>query len=280
VNAATTDRGAGAGFVWVERAGMRWLAPKRPDWPSHAVVGFATRAGGASQGIYGGLNLGMGSGDAVEIVMKNRIALGNAAGVPVNRWVVGGQVHGTTVATVGSNEAGRGGIDRTTTVKETDGLATSEPGLLLFTLVADCLPIVLADPDRPALSTLHAGWRGSAAGMAAAGVRAMKEQFGSDPARLFAAIGPGIGGCCYQVGSEVTDQFRSEESTPDREDPTKRRLDLSAANARMLAEAGVAPDRILRADLCTSCRADLFYSWRREKGQTGRQGSFAYLIPS
>lgn len=265
------------GLKWIEIDGLRCLSPNGVGWPENVVVGFTTRVGGKSTGAYAGLNIGLGSGDVPETVLKNRERLAVTIGLPLSRWVVGGQVHGVRVTRVESKDAGRGSTARDTVIKETDGLATDAHEVGIFTITADCLPVALVDPDRPAVATLHAGWRGTAAGMATEGVRAMRENFESDPTHLWGIVGPGIGGCCYQVGPEVAEKFDSAYLRPDPDAAGKSRLDLPAANKGQLVAAGLSPERILMADLCTNDRPDLFYSWRRYKTITGRQAGFAFI---
>jgi hypothetical protein len=180
-----------------------------------------------------------------------------------------------------------------------DGVITGTPGLLLAVETADCLPIVLVDPEHRAVGVFHAGWRGTLKRIVEKGVGAMRGAFLSEPARMKAAIGPGIGACCYEVGEEVREQFQSQfsyaaelfeertERDPVREkyplmfmsvrplghteQARKTYLDLSAANRRQLLDAGLQEGNIGAVELCTACRTDLFFSYRAEKGQTGRQ---------
>jgi hypothetical protein len=179
-----------------------------------------------------------------------------------------------------------------------DGLLTNAPGLLLSIQTADCLPILLVDPKRRAVGALHAGWRGTLARIAEKGVGLMQRHFGSRAQDLVAAIGPGIHGCCYEVGREVRERFASqfayagelfrevEDSDPVREkypllfmtarapghgEPAPRiYLDLVQANLRQLRDAGVLAKHVYASPLCTACRTDLLFSHRAEKGKTGR----------
>jgi YfiH family protein len=179
-----------------------------------------------------------------------------------------------------------------------DGLITNAPGLLLAIQTADCLPIILVDPRRRAVGVFHAGWRGTVRRIAEKGVGEMRRHFGSRPRDLKAAIGPGIQGCCYEVGPEVRDQFESqfvyaaklfreiEESDPVREKypmlfltarapghsdlPKKIFLDLVEANRQQLLAVGILAKNIEASHLCTSCRTDWLSSYRAEKGKTGR----------
>jgi polyphenol oxidase len=150
-----------------------------------------------------------------------------------------------------------------------DGLWSDEEGRAMLLLTADCLPIAIArgEGSPPAVGILHAGWRGLLAGIVAAGVRAMGGR------RLRAAIGPGIGPCCYEVGDEVAAPFR--EAFGD-DVVRERRLDLWTSADRALRAAGV--EHVDRCDLCTSCNEERFFSHRRDHGKTGRQGVIAYVV--
>ena len=186
-----------------------------------------------------------------------------------------------------------------------DGMVTATPGLLLAIQTADCLPIILADPRRHAVGVFHAGWRGTVGRIVEKGVSAMQMHFDSRPRDLVAAIGPGIHGCCYDVGEEVRDKFQSQfrygaelfrelvESDPVREKypmlfltarapghshgmlPKKIFLDLVEANRRQLLAAGVLKRNIEASPLCTNCHPELLFSYRAEKGKTGRMMAMA-----
>ena len=157
---------------------------------------------------------------------------------------------------------------------EADAAVAEEPGLVLGVGTADCLPVLLVDPARGAVAAAHAGWRGTAAGVVARTVEAMLAG-GSRPADLVAAIGPCIGPCCYEVGEELRDAFGPGGEGFFRPGPRGRpHLDVRAANARQLRDAGLPADRIHHVDECTSCRPDLYYSYRRDGKDTGRMISF------
>ncbi|HXX15472.1 MAG TPA: peptidoglycan editing factor PgeF, partial [Candidatus Eremiobacteraceae bacterium] len=179
-----------------------------------------------------------------------------------------------------------------------DGLITCTPGILLAVQTADCLPVILVDPKHHAVAVLHAGWRGTIKRIVEKGVGEMRRCFGTQSRHIKAAIGPGIHGCCYEVGPEVREKFESQfayaaelfrevkESDPIREKypllflsarppghselPHKIFLDLVEANRRQLIDAGVLPKNIGASELCTACRPDLLFSYRAEKGTTGR----------
>jgi len=223
---------------------LRWEAP------GPYVVAFSSRIGGVSEGRYASLNLGLRTDDEPERVQENRRLLCAEVGADPERLALNRQVHGTVV------RRARAG-DRN---EHADGLWTDEPGIPILAMSADCLPIVLARltaaRSAPALAVLHVGWRGLADGVVASGVEALG-------GRVAAVIGPGIGPCCYEVGPEVAARF-------DEDLVAGRTLDLWTAAERALGEAGV--DDVERTDICTSCNPDLYFSHRRDRGITGRQG--------
>ena len=159
---------------------------------------------------------------------------------------------------------------------EADGLTSDVPGLRLGVRTADCVPLLLFDPVRRAVAAVHAGWRGAAQQIALEAVRALERRYGSRPEDLLAALGPAIGGCCYEVGPEVAEQFRPW--FPERNDLGRRtRIDLRLALARQLRAAGLPQARIDAAEACTCCGGTEFHSWRRDGPRAGRMVSFIAL---
>jgi polyphenol oxidase len=224
--------------------------------PAYAVA-FSTRIGGVSPEPFLSLNLNRKTGDTWENVAENRRRLCTAVGAEFAKLTLNHQRHSAVV-----NRAHAGRQD-----EPGDGLWTDEPNVPMLKLVADCLPIALAREDRPALALLHAGRIGLIDGVVEAGVAALG-------GRIKAAIGPGIGPCCYEVGDEVAGPFRAAYGT----DVLQRRnLDIWTAAERALRRAGVT--RVERYDLCTSCNADLFYSYRRDGPRRGAQGVIGFVRP-
>ena len=159
---------------------------------------------------------------------------------------------------------------RTGVLGEGDALLENTPGSVVAVKTADCIPVLLVDERLRAVAAVHAGWRGTAARIVARAVEAMGERFGTRPADLHAAIGPGIGPCCYEVGPEVAAQFPGQP----RAGKPGGRLDLVDEAARQLADGGVTPARIHASYLCTRCRSDEFHSFRRDREAAGRMHSF------
>jgi polyphenol oxidase len=171
------------------------------------------------------------------------------------------QIHSSECVAAG----GRSGI-----LGEGDALLEDRPGSVVAVKTADCVPVLLVDDAHRAVAAVHAGWRGTAAGIVGKAVAAMRERFGSEASALYAAIGPSIGKCCYEVGPEVSVQFGLEGRTF---------LDLPEFNRRQLLDSGVTGERIFASNLCTHCNADEFYSFRRDREAAGRLYSFAGIRP-
>lgn len=238
-----------------------------------AVVAQAVfaRHGGQSPAPYASLNMSISTGDSRENVQANRVrafeALERDPASVADLW----QVHSAEVLVADTPNA------PANYKGQADALITDRPEVTLFLRFADCVPILLYDPRRPAVGVVHAGWRGTLAKAAPAAVRAMTERYGSRPGELVAGIGPSIGPCHYAVGPEVVEQTRHAFAGAD--DVLLARvnggyhLDLWAANAQALREAGV--EQIETSALCTVCQADDFFSHRSHGPQTGR---FAALI--
>jgi hypothetical protein len=224
-----------------------------------ARAAFTTRRGGVSTGAYASLNLGFGTADDPACQDANRARLGPLVGAPPAAWMY--QVHGDRVAVL-DDPAALG--ER----PEIDGRATRLAGIALGALGADCLTVAVAGGG--AVATAHAGWRGLAAGVLGRAVDRVR-QLAEDPgAELHAAIGPGAGPCCYEVGPEVHAAFADH--------PRARcgdNLDLGAIAGAQLSEAGVGAVHAL--GLCTICHPQLFFSHRRDRGVTGRQAGIAWL---
>jgi YfiH family protein len=221
-----------------------------------ASVHFTTRQGGVSEGPYESLNLGILTEDEPEHVAENRRRVAEQAGVTPQRMAMGWQVHGTDLREwTATPPAGTYALPSRTTNEQVDGHLTREPGLGLLVVVADCFPVALSDGEQVAM--LHCGWRPLAGGI----LEKALARFDSVPA---AAVGPGIGGCCYEVGDEVLSAFADLEGVA-----RGRMLDLRAVIAAKLAAAGV--EDVQHLDRCTSCSPELYFSHRRDRGVTGRQ---------
>ena len=250
---------------WRNRDGLEWLA-----WEGAGVAAaFPTREGGVSPAPYDSLNLGLSTGDEPANVLENRRRFCAAVGVPHERLVVPGQVHGATLAWVGETEAGRGAFDRETVIHDHDGLLTAAPGLGLVVSHADCVPVVVAarGADGPELAAVHAGWRGMLAGIVGQAAAALARR-----GRLLGAVvGPSIGPCCFSVDEELRARF--DERFPG--SAGRSTVDLWACAARDLEAAGLPPAAVTVAALCTMSDKR-FFSHRRDRGSTGRHLAIAW----
>ena len=257
----------------------------------HAVF---SRRGGVSAAPFDSLNLSVSVPDEREHVYANRRRAYGLFGRDTDTVVHAHLVHGSDVARVTQADNG-------TWLTHVDGLITDQPGCALTMNYADCAPIFLYDPRRRAIGLGHAGWRGTVIDLPGAMVRAMSEQFGSDPADLVAAVGPCIGPCCYEVGEDVISAVEGafaepellfrRQTTDDRRQPENgdqrsvagsqgtrvAHFDLPGANRRNLLNTGVRMVEL--SEYCTACRTDLFFSHRAEKGRTGRFGAIFALGP-
>ncbi len=243
---------------------MRWLEADLGG----ARVAFTTRLGGVSEAPYNSLNLGLLTDDDPIAVATNRARLVAALGRRPERIGFARQVHGAELETHAGlplrcsfSPQGTAKELRSGELPEADGHVVTGPGIAALVLIADCLPVALYGPGGVAM--LHCGWRGLAAGIVAAGAEVV--------GATTAAIGPGIGPCCYEVGDEVLEPFAELGEGV----AAGRMLDLPEVARRLLAAAGV--ERVESAGLCTSCESELFFSHRRDHGRSGRQAAIAWL---
>jgi polyphenol oxidase len=280
----------------VARKKLQLLRSEKLSRLSWLIHGFSTRLGGISRA-YGGkaLNLGLTKEDSRAAVERNRELflkeLGSSRGRKTWPLVSLRQIHSDLIYCVDGSEALREPLAG-------DGLITNTPGIVIAVQAADCLPIILVDRKRHAVGVFHAGWRGTVQRIAEKGVGEMRKHFKSDPRNLLAAIGPGVQACCYEVGEDVRTRFEAQfgyasdlfrevkESDPVREKypllfltarapghsalPVKIFLDLVEANRQQLRDAGLLAKNIETKSLCTACHTELLFSYRAEKGVTGR----------
>ena len=234
---------------------------------------FTTRLGGVSEGYLRSLNLGMSRGDNPENVRKNYAILGEALGFDPQKAVLSRQVHSNIVLPVGEQNWGAGLYAQP--LPDCDGLVTNTPGTALVVFTADCTPILLWDPVTGAVGAAHAGWRGTASGIAAKTVEAMGACFGSRPEDIRAAIGPNIGACHFETGEDVPrallEAFGPDMNAFIRPRGEKYYVDLKAVNAWVLRRAGV--NKIDISGDCTVCQSHRFWSHRVTQGRRGSQGA-------
>ena len=242
--------------------------------------GFTTRLGGVSGGIYASLNLGMNRGDDPAKVRENYRRVCEALGVEMGKLVFSGQGHQAEVRKVTLADGGAG-LERKVDY-DADGLSTDEPGLTLVVFGADCLTILLCDPERKVAAAVHAGWRGTALGIAARAVEAMVRDYGCREENILAAIGPGISRCCFETGPEVPEAMKKtlgEEALPyiGSEDAGKCKVDLKGLNNLWLKRSGVLTTNIDISSECTLCDPKTYWSHRYTKGERGSQAALICL---
>jgi len=233
------------------------------------IQAFSTRLGGLSEPPYASLNLGFGSGDDRTRVQRNRARFARSIGLSPNDLVTLRQVHGNRVIVL--TEATDLQLIRGA---PGDGLLTNRPDLPLGIITADCFPVVLVAPGVPAVGIMHAGRKGTAAGVVPTAIALMSQAFDAPPEALFVAIGPGIGRCCYEVDKGSAESFETQFTLNDAvyrpSRPGHLYLDLQKAIVQQLRQAGVPSTHVWCADLCTACHSHWFYSYRREGPRSGR----------
>ena len=264
-----------------------------PAWGSYAWLrhGFSTRDGGVST-VYGGgsLNLGWTKDDDPALVTENRRRFLAACqeGSPFQAVTVR-QVHSASIRTIREEDGVFEEKLQTAdgkAVLEGDGAVTNLPGVMLGVQTADCVPVLIADVSKRAVAAIHAGWRGTVARIVEQGIATMREEYGSRPEDLVAAVGPSIGACCYAVGQEVRSEFGSLFGYADAlfrtMDGGQMRLDLWEANRRQLLDAGVPADKVTVIGECTACALShgerKYFSHRAEHGFTGRMMSVIGVV--
>ncbi|HHW44841.1 peptidoglycan editing factor PgeF [Desulfofundulus thermobenzoicus] len=255
-------------------------------WASFASTGlvshgFTTRHGGVSDGVYASLNMAFHVGDHPARVLVNRSRACAALGMDPAHLVAGQQVHGDRVAVVDRSHRGRGAVAGEDSLPATDALVTGERLLPLSSYYADCVPIFLLDPVCRVVALAHAGWKGTCLSIGWKTVQTMSRVYGCRPRDCLAIIGPSIGPCCYEVDAPLVDSFQKNlpfwQQVFIPRGGGKWRLDLWEANRLILLNAGLLPGNITLAGICTSCRQDLFFSYRGSKGCTGRMASLIML---
>lgn len=237
----------------------------------------STRGGGFSDPPYRSLNLGFHVGDDPEKVLKNRRRLAASIEIPLNQFTMAGQIHSGNVAIVSEELRGKGCTHHEEAIDATDSMVTDVPDMCLMILVADCVPMVFFDPSKKVIGVAHAGWQGTLRFVAQNTVSAMERVFGSSPRDIIVGMGPSIGPCCYKVGPDVISQIEDvfhakKEYIVNESKDGKGYFDLWKTNLEHLSRAGIQRKNIEMAKLCTCHNPDLFFSYRHQKGNTGRFG--------
>jgi YfiH family protein len=269
-----------AGFYWRETGGVRALvcAPLEDDG---FVNGFSTRLGGVSDMPANALSLAGFHDDAAENILENRRRF---LKLFPGEWALAGcwQVHGADVRVVQTVADAKPAENTLGETVYCDVIVSAAKGVLAGVKTADCVPVLIGDPATRAFAAVHAGWRGTLAEAVIAGVERLAKEYDARPENLRVAIGASAGPCCYEIGSEVIEAFTNKFSygrklfTPTR--PGHALVDLLTANREQLISTGVKPERIHTAPICTMCRTDLFFSYRKEKSIHGKVGRLMAVV--
>ncbi|MGM7684277.1 peptidoglycan editing factor PgeF [Cytobacillus sp. Hm23] len=246
---------------------------------SKVVAGFTTKNGGYSKFPYETLNTGLHVNDKPDTVVKNREAVAKSINFPIENWVCAEQIHNHTITKVTKKDIGKGVYSYSTSINGTDGLYTTDAGILLTLCYADCVPIYFRAKNKDIIGVAHAGWKGSVKNIVGKMVQQWIENEEVKRNDIYVAIGPSIGSCCYKVDDRVIKQVDAILHNHDLLPYTfigngEYSLDLKQLNQQLLVEAGILVDNIEVSNYCTSCQEGLFYSYRRDNGKTGRMMSF------
>ncbi len=259
-----------------EKNGVVYYSFPQIDAYPFIKAALSTRLGGVSEGIYHSMNLSYTRGDEKAAVDENFRGMCDAMGLPFEGLVISAQEHHTTLKNVTARDCGKGVM--TTGFKDVDGLLSDEPGVVLCTQYADCVPLIFADPKKHVVAASHAGWRGTVDEIGRLTVERMCSDYGCDPADILVGIAPSIGKCCFEVDAPVYDAFSKMQVfdgacfTADGND--KFHIDLWEVNRRVLLSAGVKAENMTVTDLCTRCHPDLFWSHRKTGPDRGSLAAF------
>lgn len=265
-----------------QKNGVYWLTYPQIDGQETFLHGFSTRLGGVSKEHLYSMNLSFSRGDLEENVRENFRRVGSAIGFEPEQMVFTDQTHTTNIRKVTGEDCGKG-FSRERDYQDIDGLITNEPGVVLTTFYADCVPIFLVDPVHKAIGLSHSGWKGTVGKISQETIRRMGEEYGTKAEDLLAAVGPSICQDCYEVSRDVIERF--EENFDSRfwpelfyEKPDgKYQLNLWRANEILLLGAGIPQKQISVTDLCTCCNPELLYSHRASKGRRGNLAAFLMI---
>lgn len=256
-----------------------------PSWPKvlpALSMGISTRNSGQSKGYFQTMNLALHVGDNKQDVIENRKNLANALGFSFDAWTSADQVHGSNIEIVTLDSRGKGRNELQDAIPKTDGIVTNIPDVLLTSFYADCVPLFFLDPIKKVVGLAHAGWKGTVLKIGEKMVKVMEASFKSNPKDIMIAIGPAIDQCCYEVNKQVIDPLQATFNFLTKDMILDKRnghfdLDLKKINEEILINAGILQKNIEISNWCTSCNTDMFFSYRKEKGQTGRIASWIAL---
>ncbi len=273
---------ARAGFYWRKLEGVQALVCASLEEAGFAN-GFSTRVGGTSPMPEQALNLAGFNEDTAENILENRRRFLKLFPSEFGEWALAGcwQVHGADVRLINNLAEARPAENARGDTIYCDAIVSNAPGVLAGVKTADCVSILIGDPSTGAFAAIHAGWRGTLAEVATKALTRMTAEYKTKPENVRVAIGPAAGACCYEVGTDVIEAFKHSFPNQDLFMETRADhacIDLLKANRGQLVAAGVDPDKINIAPLCTMCRTDLFFSYRREKNVQGKVGRLMSVI--
>lgn len=265
-----------------ENKGVTWLTYPAFEQFADIVHGFSTRLGGVSEGIYASMNLSFTRGDKDAAVYENYRRFAAALGFSERDIVTSDQTHTANVRIITEEDRGNG-ITKPRPYTDVDGMITNVRGLVLATFYADCVPLYFVDPVHHAIGLSHSGWRGTVAKIGAVTIRKMQETYGTDPADVYAAIGPSICQECYEVSEDVILEFQKSfapehwEKLFYKKENGKYQLNLWEANKIIFTEAGITEKHISMSGICTCCNPEFLFSHRASHGKRGNLGAFLGL---
>ncbi len=267
-------------WKWNQQGELRYI--QIPHWKNQGAQAiFTSREGGVSTECYTSLNMGLHVGDDPAAVQTNRHRYASLFGQDVSTMVCCEQIHGNQVIRIDQSHAGSGAMELDSVLKGYDAMVTNQPGMLLTAYFADCIPLYFFDPQQKVIALAHSGWKGTMGRIAVKTLQAMLGHYGSRPGDIQVFIGPGIGPCCFQIQPDLLKKVNAEFLGFDGIIIMNKDgcfWDLPATNHQMLIASGVQEHNIIRCSLCTSCCTDVFYSYRREKGNTGRMAAGLALL--
>ena len=235
---------------------------------------FTTKCGGMSKGKIEGLNLGFRVFDNKDDVLSNYRLVAEDLGFEFGNMVASKQQHTDNIKIITKTDAGKG-VTKTSDISDTDGLVTGEKNIPLVVFSADCFPVLLADKEKKAVAAVHSGWKGTLLDISGKTVEVMKQKFDVRPENIVAAVGAGIGACCFETKEDVASKF--DKKYIDRENNGSYYIDLNRMIKDSLLKRGVLEENVFLSKRCTVCENDLFYSYRSHGDKTGRMGAIISL---
>ncbi len=240
-------------------------------------AGISSRSGGSSTEVYKSFNQALHCGDNAEDVIKNRKSLCQSQNIPFDNYTCAEQVHGAKILKVDEQFPGSGKDSYDQSISKTDALIIDRKDIFINIHVADCVPIAIFDYSKKVGALIHAGWRGTAHLITDKTIRYMTETLNCNPENMIAGLGPSIGSCCFEISWQIAEVLKNSFHYSDRvilKNKEQYRADLKQANREQLVHQGLKEENIEISSICTCCCSKEFYSYRAEKGKTGRFAAF------